>query len=74
MLSNEIWIDRQTNGQGTDEHSLRWSLIAVPELLQTVAMIALGLAEQRPHEAVVPINDFVDQRGAGVEYHRHQGG
>jgi hypothetical protein len=20
------------------------------------------------------VNDFVDQRGAGVEYHRHQGG
>ena len=35
-------------------------------------MIALCLAEQRTHEAVVQIDDFVGQRGAGVEDHRDQ--
>lgn len=35
-------------------------------------MVALGLAEQRAHEAVVQVDNFVDQRGARVEDHRHQ--
>jgi len=33
-----------------------------------------SLAEQRPHEPVVQVDYFVDQRGAGVEHHRHQRG
>ena len=41
-------------------------------LLEAVGMIALGLVEQRPHEPVVQVDDFVDQRGAGVKHHGDQ--
>ena len=37
-------------------------------------MAALGLAEQRSHEAVMQVDHLVDQRGAGFQQHGNQGG